>query len=403
MRLGLGKLPIVNLLAFELAALAIYGPLVVILHELGHVLFASAGGYRVTAFAIGLGRPLWRFKLGRGPVVVVNQWILAGGACTAIPTRRPGPRRAWYHAGGLIAQLGLGLSVLVTPAAWLVQRVATFNLLVAVTNAVPWRWGNQASDGWHLVDLIFRGQRPGLLLAHRSLFVRLAWRAELAEDDVARRYAELCLAWIDLVSGNAHRAAEAFSSLTPEWIEDPWTDALYHYVYAEVVRCEGDPERAIELARTAIAGALPGAGIAERTLLRVAEGRALVQLGRNQEAIAVLKEADGPAERQARIVRILALLDDPVRLAPAVRDAMYPSQERWLDVIDASTAMCFAANALGRAGQSPPTAGRAAEYGGRLAKRALDAADAADTDAITARLSASLPPTRRSDSDAWAG
>ena len=36
----------------DLLALAVYGPLVVLLHELGHAIFARAGGYRITAFGI---------------------------------------------------------------------------------------------------------------------------------------------------------------------------------------------------------------------------------------------------------------------------------------------------------------------------------------------------------------
>ena len=375
-----------TILLTELAALALYGPLVVILHELGHVFFAGVGGYRVTAFAIGLGRPVWRFRLGRGPVIVINRWVLAGGACTAIPTGPPGPQRAWYHAGGLIAQAGLGLGLMTAPAAWLGQRVITFNNLVAATNAIPWRRADQASDGWHLVDLLLRGQRPGLLLAHRSLFVRLVWRAQLAEDSIAQRYAELCLAWIDLVAGHTGRPAEAFASLTPEWIEDPWTDALYHYVYCEVSRAAGAPQSAVAMARAARAAALPGSGRPESSLLQVAEARALIDLDQPEEALQLIAHTEGPAERQARIVRVWASLQHPAKLQTAVQDAMFPSSDRWLDVIDASAALCFAANVLARTGQSPSTAGRAAKYGGRLAKRARDSADPIDTEAINRRL-----------------
>ena len=154
-------------LLIEFAALAIYGPLVVILHELGHVLFARVGGYRVTAFAIGLGRPIWRVRLGRGPVIVFNQWLLAGGACTAIPTRPPGPRRAWYHAGGLLAQAGLAVGLFASPSMWWAHRAANFNGLVAATNALPWRFTHQA------LQLSHRSFEPRLLMPPPSPFWRL--------------------------------------------------------------------------------------------------------------------------------------------------------------------------------------------------------------------------------------
>ena len=78
--------------------------MVVLIHELGHALLAPEGGYRVTSFGVGAGRPLFRTRLSGGVVFFVAPMVLVGGSCTAIPVGPAGPRRAWFHGGGLIAQ-----------------------------------------------------------------------------------------------------------------------------------------------------------------------------------------------------------------------------------------------------------------------------------------------------------
>ena len=88
---------IMSPLAQELIALLVYAPCVVLLHELGHAIAARPGGYRVTSFGIGLGAPLWTLPLRDGVVLHVDWWVLAGGACTAIPAEPPTARRAWFH------------------------------------------------------------------------------------------------------------------------------------------------------------------------------------------------------------------------------------------------------------------------------------------------------------------
>ena len=128
--------------------------MVVLIHELGHALLAPEGGYRVTSFGVGAGRPLFRTRLSGGVVFFVAPMVLVGGSCTAIPVGPAGPRRAWFHGGGLIAQGLLALLLFFLPTHWLIDRLWQFNLLVAATNAIPWRLGAVASDGWYIVDAL---------------------------------------------------------------------------------------------------------------------------------------------------------------------------------------------------------------------------------------------------------
>ena len=65
-------------LVIELFALLMYGTGIVVLHELGHLLFARLGGFRVSSFGIGFGKPLLRFQWRGGLVLgarVSDGWL----------------------------------------------------------------------------------------------------------------------------------------------------------------------------------------------------------------------------------------------------------------------------------------------------------------------------------------
>ena len=128
-------------LASEFFALFLYGTLIVLLHELGHALFASLGGYKVTSVGLGLGHPLFRFKIRGGVVLYLGRWWFGGG-CHAVPTGPHRPARRWFHGGGLIVQFGLMCVLAFWPEHHWINRAAQFNWLVLCTNATPWRLGS---------------------------------------------------------------------------------------------------------------------------------------------------------------------------------------------------------------------------------------------------------------------
>ena len=376
-------------LAVNLLAMLIYGPLLVILHESGHALFARAGGFRVTSFGIGLGRPLWSIYLKGGVVFHIDRWILAGGACTAIPVGPPSARRMWFHGGGLIVQAVLAGILLMMPSHWLVSGIFWFNVLVALHNLVPWRLGGQASDGWYLLDAATGGRRGGSVLTQRATFERIAAREEAIGSPVGRVYSQICLAWTDILAGKPEQAALLFQDDPPESLVDPWVDALYHYVQAEWHRSEGRALAALRIAREAhsdIDFEKAGDGA---ILMSLAEARALVDLDANSQAQRRLARAagvGGPIGWQAAAILLWASLDGETDdLELATWRVMRRRHEAWLDPGDPILALWNAADQLEERGRLTAARG-ARDAASALARRTLRSVGDADRASLARRL-----------------
>lgn len=374
-------------LIFELIALALYAPAVVLLHELGHAIFANRGGFRVTSFGIGLGRPLWTHELSGGVLLHIDRWLLAGGACAAIPTRPPTARRAWFHAGGLIVQAILALVLLVLPDTWLLDRVAHFNLLVALTNALPWKLQGAASDGWHLLDTWWGHGRAGEVHAQRDQLERLWGREATVGSRVGKVYAEVCLAWIDVLAHRSEDAGHLFREDPPETTVDPWVDALYHYVHAEWHRLEGRPLAAlgtIRDTRSALAGRLADEAAA---MLTIAEAYALLDLDapeHAERALARVADVGGPIGRQAAAIHLAATLaqsaEDPrqdAELEQATWRVLRRVHESWLDPAEVAVLLADVADRLDATHRRPAARG-AREAARTLARRILSSASPED-------------------------
>lgn len=383
----------------ELLALALYAPLVVLIHELGHVLAARAGGYRITSFGVGLGGPVWSIYLRNGVTLHLDRWLLAGGAATAIPTGPITARRAWFHAGGLLAQALLGVGLLVLPGPWPLDRLAQFNLLVALTNAIPWRWGGQASDGWRLLDALAGGRRDGSVLHQRRGLARMAQREAAIGSPIGRVYSEVCLAWADVLAGRPEAAEALLRDQPPEATIEPWVDALYHYVLAEHHRTAGRPLDALRIASQARRfDRVAGEGIA---LLSVAEARALVALGALEQARAALARlagVGGAVGAQAAVVLLWASLgsDHPDDVELATWRLHRHTSGAWLDPVDAIGALRQASRRLRQLGR-PRAADGAAQAADSLRRWTLAALLDDDRAPLEARLAAlgEPPPGQR--------
>lgn len=372
----------------ELLGLMVYGPALVLMHEAGHAAFARLGGYRVTSFGIGLGPPVWRLQLPGGAVFHVDRWLLAGGSCIAIPVGTPRARRAWFHAGGLLVQVALALVLLLLPSVWLVDRIAQFNLLVALTNLVPWRWRGAASDGWYLLDVLRGGRRSTEILPQRETFERLAQREALIGSPLGQVYASLCIAWVDLLAGRTGRAAELFTAAHPETLLDPWIDALTHYLHAEWHRAECRALAALRIAReirTCDVEVSEEAG----ALLALAEARALVDLDASLQAQRALSRAvgiSGPIGLQAAAVYLAATLDGELEeLEYATWRVVRRVDEVWLDPADTAIILWEAAEQLEEHGRIE--ASRGARTSSRaLARRTIRSASFEDRVPLIRRL-----------------
>ncbi len=381
-------------LTVEMLALLVYGPLVVLLHELGHAVFARRGGYRVTSFAIGLGKPLWSVYLRDGVVLHLDRWLFAGGACTAIPIGAPTVRRAWFHAGGLLMQVGLAAVLLLMPDHWLVVRIGQFNLLVALTNAVPWRAAGQASDGWYLLDAATGGRKAGSILLQRPVFERMAAREEAVGSPVGRVYSLVCIAWADVLSGYPEAADGLFTDEPPEATVEPWVDGLYHYVLAEWHRASGRPLAAVATARDA--RSIERLRDEAAALLCLAEARALVDLdapGQAARALARLSGVGGPIGGQAAAILLWASLDGETSdLELATWRVERRTAEVWLDPADAVMALREATAELEARGRVPAARGAAAAAV-MLLERTRKVVAVEDGPRLEARLSARRRPS----------
>lgn len=391
-----------NDLMLETLALLVYGPALVVWHELGHALFARAGGYRLTSFGIGLGRPLWTMVLS-GPLVVhVDRWFFAGGATAAIPDGPASTKRIWFHGGGLLLQGLLAAVLLVLPDHWLVDRVAQFNLLVALTNAVPWRFGGHASDGWYIVDALLGGRRTGSVLTQRSVLEAMALREVEVDSPLGTAYADLCVAWADVLAGRLEEAGEFFHDDPPETAIHPWTDALYHYVKAEWHREEGRPLAALPTAREGRAALGDALGTDAVALLALAEARALLALDEPLAARRTLHRVVGsPLAIHALPIVLWASLDASTdELEVATWKVARHIHEPWLDPGDPVLALCEAADELEARGRV--NAARAArETATGLARRTLRSADLQDRRTLSWRLRAAIhSPVERVDAEA---
>jgi hypothetical protein len=388
-------------LLIELLAMAIYGNAIVLVHELGHAAFARVGGFRITSFAIGLGPPLLRLPLRGGVVVHLDRWWV-GGSCTAIPLGPTSRRRSWYHAGGLIVQAGLALVLLPLPESWLVDRIETFNLLVAATNAVPWRIGGSASDGWFLLDMARGGRKAVEILPQRARLLRLAERERAVGSPLGTTYAELCLAWGDLLAGRADRADAFFELDPPETAVEPWIDVLYTYVRAEWHRLRQRPLAAVRTVREARLAREDEVGEDALGLLAVAEARAAVDLGATERvarALARVTGLSGPVGRQAAAVSLLAALSGSADdLEYATWRVARRTGESWLDPADVVAGLRAAADQLVEAGRSEAAAG-ARVAAAALSKRVRASAAAEDRPFLERRL-AIPPPTSSSEDEA---
>lgn len=346
-----------NLVA-EIVALCIYGPGLVLLHEAGHAALARRGGYRVTSFGVGLGPPLWSVYLRDGVVLHFDRWLLAGGACTAIPLGPQTPRRAWFHGGGLLVQAALAVVLLLLPDVWLVERIESFNLLVAATNLVPWRFGAQASDGWHLLDAFTGGKRAGSVLGQRASLERTRDREVAVDSPVGRTYCDVCLAWSEVQLGRPELADELLAERGPDATREPWVDALFHVVSAEVHRARGCPLPALRTVREA--QAIEGLDDDARALLDLAEARTLIDVGAPEQAAPVLARlagASGQLALQAAAVLLLASLDDPTdELELAAWRVVRRVHDAWLDPVDTVAILRLASTELNARGRRPAAA-----------------------------------------------
>lgn len=375
----------------EFLALFLYGPALVVLHELGHALFARMGGYRVTSFGVGLGPPVLRMRLS-GPLVFhVDRYWIAGGACIAIPDGPPTTKRIWFHGGGLLLQGVLALVLLVLPEHWLVDRMAQFNLLVALTNAIPWKFAGSASDGWYILDALNGGRMAGNPLSQRPAFEQMADREHVNQSPLGLAYADLCVTWANVLAGRLEEAGEFFELDPPETAAHAWTDALYHYVKAEWHRECQRPLAALATAREGRASCRAAEGSDSVALLALAEARALIALDEPDAARRALQRVlASPLAIQALPIALWTNLDASTDdLVLATWKLARVIQSPWLDPGEPVFALLEAADELAERNETQ-AARSARDAAMALADRTVNSAVLEDRRTLSYRLRSAM-------------
>ena len=136
--------PMQMLLAW--AACILLLPIVLAVHEAGHMLAARALGMDIGCVVVGAGPRLWESEIGNVPIQV-NLWPIFGHVAMGLPTERFERLRLWVAtAAGPAANLGtVWLSVHFWNLTQLLfgQRLSVFwvlvNALIGVGNLLPFR------------------------------------------------------------------------------------------------------------------------------------------------------------------------------------------------------------------------------------------------------------------------
>jgi hypothetical protein len=286
----------------------VYLALVALVHELGHALLARPAGFRLTSLGLGAGAPLLRIPLGQGRVFVLHRWFFLGGACVAIPATLEGGRRAaWFHGGGVLAQLALAPVLRLLPAAWDLGDLEEINALMLIGNLMPWRMGGQVSDGWRLFAALRPGGRgAGVLLDRRAALQHLQ-RFEAARGSPdGEAWARLLLGWVGAQRGEK-TVVEA--ALTPPLREGAPVvlRALRLALALDAARRGPEPEGAAP-ALWAEAEALQAEGVdpAARALVCGAAARLAIRVG-DREGAARWIVAGGEGHDGGGLLRLAAL------------------------------------------------------------------------------------------------
>ncbi len=366
--------------------------MIVTLHELGHALMTKPAGYRLTSFGVGRGQPLLHHRGRAGTVWYLGRNLLAGGACVAIPLEAsPGPRAALFHAGGVLAQLGLaGLLALLPASWWWVEPVSSFNLLVLATNVLPWRVAGMASDGWWVLARLRSGGAGGPgLIGRRAVLRRIRDFESTARSPLGTWYAELMLTWTDVVVGRLDRADDFLKRSHDEAAIDPVLDVISQVVEASWHLAHRRPLASLRLVR--MARSAYGADLApdSEDLLAVVEARTWLALGETDAARRALSQVagvGGAVGGEAAVIRLeIALFEEDVdALTRAARRLETVLNGPLLDPPAAALALAEAVDALG--GPRDVWTGQLASRARELCQRLLVLADPEDRAALARRL-----------------
>ena len=148
-------------------------PIVVLLHELGHVASARLAGVSSNTIVMGTGKHVRQLRLGRLRILVTDKLRIGCSLLSEYPRRRSKLRLALIYSGGILAHLLIigttfsirGGNMTIFPPnnidiAWSFSASNAYALVMALL-PLRWRVGESRvpSDGLRLITLPFMNQK----------------------------------------------------------------------------------------------------------------------------------------------------------------------------------------------------------------------------------------------------
>jgi len=289
-----------------------------------------------------------------------------------------------------MAQALLAVVLWLLPNWWWVDAVASFNLLVLASNLLPWRVAGMASDGWWILAHLRRrgGGGPGLI-GRRAVIGRILDFEGRARSPMGVWYAELMLAWTDLLVGRLVAADRFFAEAHDEAAIDPVLDALSQFVEASWHRARGRPLAALRLVRDVRRAYGSQLTQSSEDLLAVVEARTWLDLDEPDAARKALSQVAGAAGAvggEAAVIRLeIALRDQDIEaIARCTRHLGHRWSGAVLDLPAAIRALSRGVEALG--GPADVELGQLAAIANGAARRLLSQCDAPDRHSLASRL-----------------
>ncbi|MFC7060507.1 site-2 protease family protein [Halobacillus seohaensis] len=148
------------MIEFIITLLFIVAPIGLTIHEMGHTGIGLFSGSKRSVLTIGLGPPIIRIKLHKLHIIIHALYFFGGYSSNEKNSGFSPLQKILISLGGPLAN-GLFASFLIMTTRSFVNEpfidlLIMFNLYLAVINLVPFRLGRRKSDGYRVLQTMFR-------------------------------------------------------------------------------------------------------------------------------------------------------------------------------------------------------------------------------------------------------
>ncbi|MDX5474859.1 MAG: site-2 protease family protein [Bacillaceae bacterium] len=137
-------------------------PIIHLVHELGHVLVARIFQVKKTRIVLGMGEPLVNLTLF-GTKLEINRIYMFGGYSTNDESGNlPYFQQALISFGGPALNILLifaSIPLITRESVYFFTLFISFNIWIALSNLIPFKFGDKRSDGWIIATSLYNGIR----------------------------------------------------------------------------------------------------------------------------------------------------------------------------------------------------------------------------------------------------